>query len=238
MSNLLSLGLIGKSQGGAHNSDDALALITLPFVLPVVGIQLAAEAIGSSCAKLAKKFSDRAEKIANKKKHEELAKTYPTISEGKIGTVEEEMSEDGKTKVTIIHTKYGPFIKTETNDYSEKKKNGESLERTSVSYTGFLVVLDEKGNKTLTYLDNVGHSVSDRKIINANHDEGFWFNRQGSTLTKEGEMLSLSHFDIVEDYCLDRLEKLVREGFIGGLEERFEELLEKAHQVSSSSTID
>ena len=225
--------------GGTSNSEplDALATIVLaPYMLSVFGVNMAVEAIGNASTNMANKIKEKAKIKANKKEYEELATNYPKISADKLGSVEVVVSEDGKTKSTIVHTKYGPFIKTETNDYSQKITNGQDLAQTSVRFSGFVVALDENGKKLLTYLDNVGHAFGQCARINAMNDDGFPYYSRGSLLSPTGDRKFLDNYQTIEtlDNCA-HLPKNTNCEFIQNLEQKFEEILQKAQEINHTS---
>lgn len=239
---IIPLALIRSAKGsGVGNSGDVLLGLAFPFVAPIIGARVLAEGIAdktkSSYQAMKQKQLARAQQKANKKEMEELKLTYPKLSEGKIGQVETEVSEDGNVKSTIIHTKYGPFIRTETNDYIDKKAKGEDLQKTSVFYSGFVVAQDNDGKKTLTYLDNAGQSVSEHSWINALHDGGFYFYTHGTVLTEDGKKDRLGNVETVEtsSYAALSMPTSSKFQFVGSLEEKFQELLQQVQKQAEDN---
>ena len=228
-----------KSSGSSFDPDQAMSVLGAPFMLLYLGGAMLFESSITKYQAMKEKCVAAAKRKANKKEYEELQATYPKLSEGKIGQVEVQVSEDGKTKSTIIHTKYGPLIKTETNNYSEKKVKGEDLQKTSVSFSGFIVTLDDNGKKILTYLDNIGKSISELRIINTMRDEAFLYNTSGTASTPDGVKEDFYGFEKVEttNHVAPAIPNTDKFNFIQTLEDQFEELLQKTHALNAEDSI-
>ena len=182
--------LMGKGgKGGADMGEGLAMLIASPLI--------AAEKIGEGFVAIKNAIVQRAQLRANKKEFEEITEQYAKLSEGKVGTVETFKNEEDNSITTVIHTENGPFTRIERTGKVVHSRDGSSfVEGSSVSYSGLREVVDQNGNTTLAFANDVTVSTSE-PFSNFNKDVIVAYNTNGTMLTETGLKSNFENFESV-----------------------------------------
>lgn len=171
--------MMGKGgKGGADVGEGLAMLIASPLI--------AAGKIGEGFEKIKDAIVQRAQLRANKKEFEEITEQYAKLSEGKVGTVETFKNEEDNSITTVLHTENGPFTRIEKTGKVVHSRDGSSFVKgSSVSYSGLREVVDQHGNTTLAFINDVTVATS-QPFNNNNKEDIVAFNTSGTILTETG----------------------------------------------------